>query len=128
MVYMRIVLTTLVTITCLLGDNFVELTQHPLLKALADNATHAAIGALTGITFATQFYERTSQLFGWILIFTCFVVSSFIDLDHFVEARSLYLEVSCSNQTKHELTKFPQLARRMPPICRRGPSSTAPAL
>ncbi|EDW93317.2 transmembrane protein 267 [Drosophila yakuba] len=92
MVYMRIVLTTLVTITCLLGDNFVELTQHPLLKALADNATHAAIGALTGITFATQFYERTSQLFGWILIFTCFVVSSFIDLDHFVEARSLYLE------------------------------------
>lgn len=93
MVYMRIVLTTLVTITCLLGDNFVELTQHPLLKALADNATHASIGALTGIAFAMQFYERTSQLFGWITIFTCFVVSSFIDLDHFVEARSLYLEV-----------------------------------
>ncbi|XP_062134470.1 transmembrane protein 267 [Drosophila sulfurigaster albostrigata] len=92
MVYMRIVLTTLVTITCLLGDNFVELTQHPLLKALADNATHAAIGALTGIAFAMQFYERTSQLMGWILIFSCFVVSSFIDLDHFVEARSLYLE------------------------------------
>ncbi|SPP85233.1 transmembrane protein 267 [Drosophila guanche] len=92
MVYMRIVLTTLVTVTCLLGDNFVELTQHPLLKALADNATHAAIGALTGIAFSMQFYERTTQLFGWILIFTCFVVSSFIDLDHFVEARSLYLE------------------------------------
>lgn len=59
MVYMRIVLTTLTTITCLLGDNFVELTQHPLLKALADNATHAAIGALTGIAFAMQFYERS---------------------------------------------------------------------
>lgn len=93
MVYVRIVLTTLLTITCLLGDNFVELTQHPLLKALADNATHAIIGALTGIAFAVQFHERTSNLLGWFLIFTCFAVSSLIDLDHFIEARSLYLEV-----------------------------------
>ncbi|XP_054733048.1 transmembrane protein 267 [Anastrepha obliqua] len=92
MVYVRIVLTTLLTITCLLGDNFVELTQHPLLKALADNATHAIIGALTGIAFAVQFHERTSNLLGWFLIFTCFAVSSLIDLDHFIEARSWYLE------------------------------------
>ncbi|XP_023301345.2 transmembrane protein 267 [Lucilia cuprina] len=92
MVYMRIILTTLVSITCLLGDNFVELTQHPMLKALADNATHAAIGALSGIAFAVQFYERTSHFFGWFLIFTCFACSSLIDVDHFIAARSWSLE------------------------------------
>lgn len=91
---MRIILTTLVSITCLLGDNFVELTQHPMLKALADNATHAAIGALSGIAFAVQFYERTSHFFGWFLIFVCFVCSSLIDVDHFIAARSWSLEVS----------------------------------
>ena len=91
---MRIILTTLVSITCLLGDNFVELTQHPMLKALADNATHAAIGALSGIAFAVQFYERTSHFFGWFLIFVCFVASSLIDVDHFIAARSWNLEVS----------------------------------
>ncbi|XP_055845553.1 transmembrane protein 267 [Episyrphus balteatus] len=92
MVYMRIVLSTLVIITCLLGDNFVELTQHPLLRALLDNATHAVIGALSGIAFVVQFYDRTSNLFGWLLIFICFSVSALIDVDHFVEARSWNLE------------------------------------
>ncbi|XP_037934898.1 transmembrane protein 267 [Teleopsis dalmanni] len=92
MVYIRIILTTLVTITCLLGDNFVELTAHPLLKALSDNATHALIGALTGIAYAVQFYDRSTNLFGWLLIFICFAVSSLIDMDHFIEARSLHLE------------------------------------
>lgn len=94
MVYMRIIITTVVIITCLLGDNFVELTQHPLLKALADNATHAAIGALSGIAFAVQFYERTTHFFGWFLIFTCFACSSLIDIDHFIAAGSWSLEVS----------------------------------
>uniref|UniRef100_A0A1I8N9R9 Transmembrane protein 267 n=1 Tax=Musca domestica TaxID=7370 RepID=A0A1I8N9R9_MUSDO len=92
MVYMRIIITTVVIITCLLGDNFVELTQHPLLKALADNATHAAIGALSGIAFAVQFYERTTHFFGWFLIFTCFACSSLIDIDHFIAAGSWSLE------------------------------------
>ncbi|CAD7002297.1 transmembrane protein 267 [Ceratitis capitata] len=100
MVYVRIVLTTLLTITCLLGDNSVELTQHPLLKALADNATHALIGAFTGIAFAVQFHDRTSNLLGWFLIFTCFAVSSLIDVDHFIEARSWYLEDATNLQRR----------------------------
>lgn len=94
MIYMRIIISTLVTLTCLLGDNFVELTQHPLLKALGDNATHALIGALSGIAFAIQFYEKTTHFFGWFLILTCFACSSLIDLDHFVAAGSWSLEVN----------------------------------
>lgn len=94
MVYIRVVLTTLVTITCLLGDNFVELTDHPVLRALVDNATHAVIGAITGIAFVIQFYDRISNCLGWLLILICFLTSSFIDLDHFIQARSWNLEVS----------------------------------
>ncbi|XP_075161418.1 transmembrane protein 267 isoform X2 [Haematobia irritans] len=92
MVYMRIIVATLTCLTCLLGDNFVEINQNPLLKALADNATHAAIGALSGIAFAVQFYEKTSNIFGWLLIFICFTCSSLIDVDHFIAAKSWNLE------------------------------------
>ncbi|XP_013111854.2 transmembrane protein 267 [Stomoxys calcitrans] len=92
MVYMRIIIATLTCLTCLLGDNFVEISQNPLLKALADNATHAAIGALSGIAFVVQFYEKTSHFFGWLLIFVCFICSSLIDVDHFIAARSWNLE------------------------------------
>lgn len=94
MVYIRIVLTTLVTITCLLGDNFVELTEHPVLRALVDNGTHAVIGAITGIAFVVQFYEKITNCLGWSLIILCFSTSSLIDLDHFIQARSWNLEVS----------------------------------
>uniref|UniRef100_A0A1A9UTT3 Transmembrane protein 267 n=1 Tax=Glossina austeni TaxID=7395 RepID=A0A1A9UTT3_GLOAU len=92
MVYMCVVLTTLVSVTCMLGDNFVDITQHPLLRALVDNATHAAIGALSGVAFAVQFYEKTTYFFGWLLMFTCFACSSLIDVDHFIAARSWNLE------------------------------------
>ncbi|KAL5286860.1 C5orf28 family protein [Megaselia abdita] len=92
MVYIRVVLTTLVTITCLLGDNFVELTEHPVLRALVDNGTHAVIGAITGIAFVIQFYDKITNCFGWSLILLCFLTSSLIDLDHFIQARSWNLE------------------------------------
>lgn len=94
MVYIRVVLTTLVTITCLLGDNFVELTDHPVLRALVDNGTHAVIGAITGIAFVIQFYDKMTNCLGWCLILLCFLTSSLIDLDHFIQARSWNLEVS----------------------------------
>ncbi|KAL9904542.1 uncharacterized protein ACN427_003476 isoform 4-T5 [Glossina fuscipes fuscipes] len=63
MVYVYVVLTTLVSVTCMLGDNFVDITQHPLLRALVDNATHAAVGALSGVAFAVQFYGKTTYFF-----------------------------------------------------------------
>lgn len=95
-VYVRLVLTTLILVACLIGDNFVETTRHPLLKALCDNATHAVIGALTGMSFVVHFYDRISHVVGWLMIFGCFTASSFIDLDHFLEARSLSLHAATS--------------------------------
>lgn len=93
-VYVRLILATLVSITCIVGDNLLETTRHPLLKALCDNATHAIVGGLTGIAFIMHFYDKLSNVAGWTLIFACFAVSSFIDLDHFAAAKSLSLYVS----------------------------------
>lgn len=114
MVYIRIVLTTLVTITCLLGDNFVELTEHPVLRALVDNGTHAVIGAITGIAFVIQFYEKITNCLGWSLILLCFSTSSLIDLDHFIQARSWNLEVSNLLLYLVDLQKFQILGRYQP--------------
>jgi hypothetical protein len=89
----RTVATVCVGLAALLGDRVVA--QNSLLqemRAVADNMTHGAIGLLswhivTGhladLSFTARFWE----------VALCGLLASAIDLDHFVAARSLRIEV-----------------------------------
>lgn len=94
-------LTILLGSTAIAGDFLVERTKNKVQKAIFDNATHATIGGLSWFLLAfslkksnTKSYHNFSDtlLFD---TFLCTLISSFIDLDHFVAARSLQLKVRC---------------------------------
>lgn len=93
MVYVRICCSLLTVLACLLGDYLDEKTDHPLLRALCDNGTHALVGALSGISFVIHFHDKISNVTGWLMMFGCFACSSLIDMDHFIIAKSFSLEV-----------------------------------
>uniref|UniRef100_A0A182SM89 Transmembrane protein 267 n=1 Tax=Anopheles maculatus TaxID=74869 RepID=A0A182SM89_9DIPT len=69
------------------------MAQKPaLLRACIDNATHAFIGCLaTEILLRSLKYQITLQEY-CVLLFVATGVSSLIDLDHFIEARSFRLQ------------------------------------
>ncbi|XP_052861944.1 transmembrane protein 267 [Anopheles cruzii] len=78
---------------CILADKLSEAPQMPaLLRACIDNATHALIGLIGAeLVLGSVKYHPTKQEYGALLLEAA-LVSSLIDLDHFVEARSFRLQ------------------------------------
>ncbi|XP_049293772.1 transmembrane protein 267 [Anopheles funestus] len=78
---------------CVFGDKLTEYVQKSaLLRACIDNATHAFIGCVVAeITLHSLKYQVSHQEY-CLLLFVALIVSSFIDLDHFIEARSFSLQ------------------------------------
>lgn len=79
--------------TCLVGDwvgSAYSETQR-LQKAVVDNATHALIGALTIVIVIYSVDRRSSNAF--LMILAAFMISSLIDLDHFLQAKSFLITV-----------------------------------
>lgn len=75
--------------TCYFGDKLVQRTnKNHVLRAIFDNLTHSLIGLFSS---AILLINDKDKLY---LAGVCMVVSSIIDVDHFIAAKSLKLTVS----------------------------------
>lgn len=82
----KIVLTILIGVTSFLGDICLKYVQSPVTRAISDNLTHALVGGLTWMLILILSKKNLVQnLYG---LFLSFALSSFIDVDHFLSARS----------------------------------------
>lgn len=82
-------LSTAIVVTCLIGDKRLHsIKQTPLIRAVADNMTHGLIGLFTS---AIVFIESWDKIYFAVV---CMILSSAIDVDHFIAAKSLRLSVS----------------------------------
>lgn len=80
-------LSLAVAVTCVIGDNRLKAATNPVIKAAIDNATHGLVGFLTSLIVINVQADKI------YLAVACMAMSSFIDADHFIAARSLKLSV-----------------------------------
>lgn len=79
---------------CILGDFLVEQNQESQIKkAICDNATHAIVGLLSALIMIFETNCRQPQFERIAMIVITVFVSSFIDVDHFLVAKSFKLSV-----------------------------------
>ncbi|XP_058835384.1 transmembrane protein 267 [Topomyia yanbarensis] len=79
-------------LVCITGDKLSLVVQKPhILKAAIDNVTHALIGLIVTEIVVRNFHDQVGRNEKYALIGTGFVLSSLIDLDHFIEAKSFSL-------------------------------------
>lgn len=91
---LHICLTIVLGVVCIVGDWMVELNSNSkIAKAIVDNATHTCVGLLTAPLLLIQLNRRISSFDRNAIIIVCCLVSSLIDIDHFIVARSLNLTV-----------------------------------
>lgn len=77
-----------IAVTCKMGDKLLQtMSAGQLSKAIVDNVTHALVGLLSGIIVVSSHQEKLHLAIG------CMLISSLIDADHFIAARSLKLVV-----------------------------------
>lgn len=80
-------LSSVIAVTCVVGDKKVQSISEPLTKALIDNSTHAMVGLLSAVIV---FVDQLDKIH---FVVVCTVMSSLIDADHFVMAKSFKLAV-----------------------------------
>ena len=85
---------------CLLGDHLLLTLATPAARALADSGTHAAVAALCwALVISSSSCSAHScscsahSCSCWGQLLLSGVLSSAIDVDHFILARSLHLKV-----------------------------------
>lgn len=79
---------------CILGDYLVDINHESLtVKAIFDNVTHTTVGFLSAIILILQSNYRIIRTEQCFLIVMSVLVSSLIDIDHFIIAKSLKLSV-----------------------------------
>ncbi|KAI4492092.1 hypothetical protein M0802_010100 [Mischocyttarus mexicanus] len=83
---LTIALTSLIGISSFLGDMFLKCVENRMARAILDNLTHAIVGGLVWILILVLSKKSLAQnVYG--IVFS-FFLSSFIDVDHFLAARS----------------------------------------
>lgn len=91
-VFSTVILTSVIGICSFIGDQGLKYGKTTVTRAIFDNITHAAVG---GLTWALILHlSKKSLIQNSSSIFWCFFLSSFIDVDHFIAARSWNLNVS----------------------------------
>lgn len=86
-----IILIFFLAAVCIIGDKLVESIANPvLIRGICDNTVHGLVGLLTAmiIVVDTKNYKLASDE-SVLLVLCCTLVASLIDIDHFIEARSL---------------------------------------
>lgn len=83
---LKIVLTSLIGISSFLGDMCLKYVENAMARAILDNLTHAIVGGLVWILILILSKKSLTQNFYSIQF--SFALSSFIDVDHFLTARS----------------------------------------
>ncbi|XP_050304210.1 transmembrane protein 267 [Anthonomus grandis grandis] len=94
-------LTVSVALVAILGDHLTNVAPVATIKALADNLTHLVIGALCWSIFCV-YSKHTINISQWnvLEIISCAVLSSAIDVDHFVAAKSIFLKDATKLKTR----------------------------
>ncbi|XP_011687275.1 PREDICTED: transmembrane protein C5orf28 isoform X1 [Wasmannia auropunctata] len=85
----RALLTCAIGACSILGDFGLRYGKNESARAAFDNATHATVGGLTWTLIVVLSRQSIARNLG--SIFSCFLLASFIDLDHFVAARSWHI-------------------------------------
>lgn len=83
-------LTTAIGVCCVIGDQGLKHGKTALMRAFFDNFTHATVGGLTWTLILILCRKSLVPNFSGII--QCFLLSSFIDFDHFLTARSWKLD------------------------------------
>lgn len=79
---------------CYIGDRLLYSTEG-LAKAFADNVTHGTVSLISGLLVLLGFRSMSfSELEKGLLILMSYAFGAGIDVDHFIEARSLHIHVS----------------------------------
>lgn len=95
---MNLIMVLSIILVCIIGDKLVEITRSShWKKAIIDNVTHGIVGALAAAVVLFNFKDRITVSEIIILIVLACVLSSVIDVDHFIEARSFHIHVSTIN-------------------------------
>ncbi|CAK1592049.1 unnamed protein product [Parnassius mnemosyne] len=90
----RIILTISICATALIGDYIVfksKYSESLVFRAFADSTVHASIGFLSAVQFFSHEIGLTDQARLYNIAF-CTIISSLIDVDHFIAARSFRLK------------------------------------
>ncbi|XP_028139609.1 transmembrane protein 267 [Diabrotica virgifera virgifera] len=84
-------LTFLIFLTAIIGDYVVSYSKLHVFQALFDNTTHFLIGGLSWLIVClnSKDVSHTEKI---IEVVICSLISSLIDIDHFIEARSINLK------------------------------------
>ncbi|KAG7201767.1 hypothetical protein KM043_004487 [Ampulex compressa] len=80
------VLTCAIGVCSVIGDLGLERGKSELTRAIFDNVTHATVGGLTWALIIVL--SKKSLIQNLPSIFLCFLMASFIDVDHFLAAGS----------------------------------------
>lgn len=88
----NVYLTFLLCIVTIFGDYLVSYTKIHVFQAIFDNVTHGIVGGLSWFIFRIN-YKSFSTRRTLIEVALTTLCASLIDLDHFVAARSFYLNV-----------------------------------
>lgn len=80
-------LSLAIAVTCVVGDNRLKATTKPVVKAAFDNVTHGIVGLLSALIVTGAQADKLYLAVG------CMMMSSLIDADHFIAAKSLKLSV-----------------------------------
>ncbi|XP_018396387.1 PREDICTED: transmembrane protein C5orf28 isoform X1 [Cyphomyrmex costatus] len=105
----RALLTCAIGVCSIIGDvglKWLRSDKNESARAAFDNATHATVGGLTWMLIVVL--SRKSIARNLNSIFSCFLLASFVDLDHFIAARSWHIHVSETQDATH-LQKRPFL-------------------
>lgn len=94
----RLFLTILNGGICILGDYLVDVNQKsPILMAIYDNLTHAIVGYLGTFVIIFSTVHRTNAIERIYLVGLGTLLSSLIDIDHFIVGRTFKLSVNILN-------------------------------
>lgn len=92
---LSVLLSLSIGFTAIVGDHIVFNSKYSnsfLFRALIDNFVHASIGTVSALLFFLKMdITRQACVYNVLL---CTIVSSLIDLDHFIVAKSVYFKVN----------------------------------
>lgn len=88
----KLAVSIAICIIAIVGDKNSEGRSNGLVAAICDNTTHGLIGAFTWLGISVTRLSHPSIYFFFEVILSG-LLSSLMDLDHFVAAKSLHLKV-----------------------------------
>lgn len=91
-IMLRFFLTSLIGFVSFLGDKGLQRGKTEIVRAISDNLTHATVGGITWTLVVVSAKKSVVENFSRIL--ACFLMSSLIDVDHFIAAGSWDINVN----------------------------------